>query len=212
MAHITPPPDSALPSPARLRRFVVFAAVTILVLIVVVVLPAEKAIDITGIGRLIGLTEMGQVKRELAEELATDSAFRAIGQRADSVTAAEEAAALKAFALDPKVARVDTTDVIVPPGEERAIRLRMNAKAWVIYSWSTDRGVVEDDTRGDSAGVSSWWYYRYHSGKPRSANNGALVAKFNGLHGWYWKNATDSAVTVRLVTRGVYSGIVGKTP
>jgi hypothetical protein len=56
------------------------------VLLVGVVLPAEYGVDPTGIGRVIGLTQMGQLKRMLAEEAAEDTA-------ADSVAAAAKAAA-----------------------------------------------------------------------------------------------------------------------
>src|SRR3546814_17950651 len=42
-----------------------------------VVLPSEYGIDPTGIGRVIGLTEMGAIKMQLAEEAAADAALDA---------------------------------------------------------------------------------------------------------------------------------------
>ena len=38
------------------------------------VLPAEYGIDPTGVGKLLRLTEMGQIKQQLAEEAAADAA------------------------------------------------------------------------------------------------------------------------------------------
>lgn len=69
------------PSPAVLRRASVVAAILAVAIAVMVVLPAEYGIDPTGIGRRIGLTQMGRLKQELAKEAIEDA-------RADSMAAA----------------------------------------------------------------------------------------------------------------------------
>ncbi|MGB1238747.1 MAG: transmembrane anchor protein [Pseudomonadales bacterium] len=61
-----------LPSAARLLRSTVLALATALALLFTVVLPAEYAIDVTGIGRLLGLTQMGEIKEQLATEAAAE--------------------------------------------------------------------------------------------------------------------------------------------
>ncbi len=43
-------------------------------LLVCVVLPAEYGIDPTGVGRVLGLTQMGEIKTRLAKEAAADAA------------------------------------------------------------------------------------------------------------------------------------------
>ncbi|WP_396215193.1 hypothetical protein [Gemmatimonas sp.] len=70
------------PSLASLRRASLVAVVIAAVLVVTAVLPAEYGVDPTGIGRRIGLTQMGRLKQELAKEAIEDA-------RADSVAAAE---------------------------------------------------------------------------------------------------------------------------
>jgi|TARA_R110001606_G_scaffold356702_1_gene508073 hypothetical protein len=50
------------------------AVVIAVALLISVVLPAEYAIDPTGAGRLLGLTEMGEIKTQLAEEAELDQA------------------------------------------------------------------------------------------------------------------------------------------
>jgi hypothetical protein len=37
-------------------------------------MPSEYGIDPTGVGRLLGLKQMGEIKTQLAEEAATDKA------------------------------------------------------------------------------------------------------------------------------------------
>jgi hypothetical protein len=44
------------------------------VLLLTVVLPAEYGIDPTGAGRVLGLTQMGEIKVRLAREAAEDAA------------------------------------------------------------------------------------------------------------------------------------------
>jgi hypothetical protein len=74
------PTRAELPSTGKLFRSTLVAAVVAAALLVTVVLPAEYAIDPTGAGRLLGLTEMGEIKQQLAEEAELD---REASQAAD---------------------------------------------------------------------------------------------------------------------------------
>jgi hypothetical protein len=76
-----PSPIPEGPSLASLRRASLVAVVIAAVLVVTAVLPAEYGVDPTGIGRRLGLTQMGRLKQELAKEAIEDA-------RADSVAAA----------------------------------------------------------------------------------------------------------------------------
>jgi len=69
------PAKADLPSTARLVRSSVIAGVSALAILVTVVLPSEYGIDPTGFGRLTGLTTMGQIKMQLAEEAAANEAL-----------------------------------------------------------------------------------------------------------------------------------------
>ncbi|ESZ11276.1 hypothetical protein NKH89_12140 [Mesorhizobium sp. M0923] len=66
------PSRADLPTSAQLKRSTLIAALTALTLLVTVVMPSEYAIDPTGAGRLLGLTEMGEIKTQLAAEAAAD--------------------------------------------------------------------------------------------------------------------------------------------
>jgi len=66
--------DAPKPDARTLMRSTLIAAAAALVLLVTVVLPAEYGIDPTRIGRVLGLTQMGEIKVRLAREAAADQA------------------------------------------------------------------------------------------------------------------------------------------
>lgn len=67
-------PAQELPSARALLRSTLIALVVAIVLLTTVVLPAEYGMDPTGIGRVLGLTQMGEIKVRLAREAAADAA------------------------------------------------------------------------------------------------------------------------------------------
>ena len=69
----TPKPSfEDLPTSAQLLRSTGIAIAAAAVILVTVVLPAEYNLDPTGIGGVLGLTEMGEIKAQLAEEAEAD--------------------------------------------------------------------------------------------------------------------------------------------
>lgn len=67
------PTHNELPSTRQLIRSTVIALFVAIALLVTVVAPAEYAIDPTGVGRLLGMTQMGELKATLAQEAAADA-------------------------------------------------------------------------------------------------------------------------------------------
>jgi hypothetical protein len=74
MFNTNVPTFNDLPTSAQLLRSTVLAMITAAVLLVTVVMPSEYAVDPTGVGRALGLTQMGEVKLQLAEEARADEA------------------------------------------------------------------------------------------------------------------------------------------
>ena len=66
------PTRSELPTTKQLLRSTLVAAVVAVALLFTTVLPAEYGIDPTGVGRMIGLTEMGKIKTQLEKEAEAD--------------------------------------------------------------------------------------------------------------------------------------------
>nr|WP_127807320.1 transmembrane anchor protein [Hydrogenophaga sp. NH-16] len=204
------PLRAELPSSKQLVRSTILAAISAVVLLVAVVLPAEYGIDPTGIGRVLRMTEMGDIKQQLAAEAAADAAAAAPVAPAQtagttlgvsSANAAQPAPAMVAAA--PKVVWRDEMPVILTPGEGTEIKLKMAEGAKVQYSWVVEGGAVNFDTHGDAPGKS----ISYEKGRGVASDEGVLEAAFTGNHGWYWRNRGEANVKVVLRTRGDYTDI-----
>lgn len=213
------PLRAELPSSKQLLRSTILAAIAALVLLIAVVLPAEYGIDPTGAGRALRLTEMGDIKQQLAAEAAADAAAAApaaqspaagtlgmaTASAAEPPARAAVAAAPKvpAQAAAPKIAWRDEMPVTLTPGEGTEIKLKMAEGAKAQYAWVVEGGAVNFDTHGDAPGKS----ISYEKGRGVSSDAGVLEAAFTGNHGWYWRNRGQSSVTVILRTRGDYTEI-----
>ena len=204
------PLRAELPSSKQLVRSTILAAISAVVLLVAVVLPAEYGIDPTGIGRVLRMTEMGNIKQQLAAEAAADAAAaapeapaQAAGTKlgVSSANAAQPAPAMVAAA--PMVVWRDEMPVTLTPGEGTEIKLKMAEGAKVQYSWVVEGGAVNFDTHGDAPGKS----ISYEKGRGVASDEGVLEAAFTGNHGWYWRNRGEANVKVVLRTRGDYTDI-----
>lgn len=209
MAEQIPQLD-ALPSIRTLIRSTMIAAVVAATLLVTIVLPAEYGIDPTGVGRLLGLTDMGEIKMSLENE----------AQRAPATTPAPCPPATSTAAADPRTvtpnpmvgsaapvaaAQDHVTHVSLKPGEAKEVKLSMREGAKVTFSWSTDTGVVNYDLHSDNPTKGT--YHGYGKGSGVRTHEGTLVAAFDGMHGWYWRNRTKEVVTITLKTNGDYQEI-----
>jgi hypothetical protein len=212
-----PPPQSELPDARELAGSTLVALAVAAVLLVIVVLPAEYAIDLTGLGRPLGLTRMGEIKVALRNEAAADLALReaaaAAAASASGASAPETAGSVAdGDRLDASNARavaapdVEEVQVTLDPGQERRFALDTEAGARVDFEWFTDWGAVAFEMNGAPPGVtgSATSYARADS---RAADEGVLTAAFAGIHGWTWRNGGKEAVTVTLRVKGDYKNL-----
>lgn len=208
-----PPTGTGAPSSRQLIRSTIIAAVVAGVLLVTCVLPAEYGVDPTGVGRVLGLTAMGEVKVAMAEEAAANAAALA---SADSVVAAAEAApeAASADVADTSESaanvvaeRSDTTLLTLEAGKGGEVKLQMAADARATFRWEITGGVVNYDMHGDSTNAPKDWFVSYRKGQGAAGDSGEMIAGFSGNHGWYWRNRGRAPVVVRLFTTGRYSAV-----
>lgn len=186
-----------LPTNGQLLRATAIAAAAATTILVAIVLPSEYAIDPTGVGRQLGLTQMGEIKAQLAEEAAADAAMGAAAPTAVKTAAAAAPAANAAQ-------RSDTTKVTLAPGQGAEIKATMAKDAKLAFTWSVEGGRVNFDTHADAPGVA---YHGYGKGKETTGETGELVAAFDGKHGWFWRNRSGAPVTITLRTKGAYTDI-----
>lgn len=205
------PSRAELPSSGQLIRSTLIAAVSAAVLLVTVVLPSEYGVDPTGIGRALGLTEMGEIKTRLAKEAAEDAAAAKAEQAAPTAPAAPvvvQPAAPAAQVVQPVAASKagawrDEMSFTLEPGQGTEIKMKMKESEKALYAWRVQGGVVNFDTHGDGSGRS----ISYEKGRAVASDEGELVAAFTGNHGWFWRNRGNANVTVVLQTGGAYSDI-----
>jgi hypothetical protein len=197
MSAPEPIPAPELPSARRLLRSTAIAAVVATAILFTIVLPAEYGIDPTGVGKMLGLKEMGDIKMALAME---EADHRAQDASAKSAAPTTEVAAPPA-ATPAATGKSDVTELTLLPSEGKEIKLVMTKDARVNYSWSTNRGAVNYDTHADAPTIK---YHGYSKGTGAKADSGVLVAAFDGHHGWFWRNRSPDTVVVTLRTNGDY--------
>lgn len=198
-----------LPTSSQLVRSTLLAVVSAGALLVAVVLPSEYGIDPTGVGRMFGLTEMGEIKMQLAAEAEADAAApTAPIQSAESSATLIPSAAAPAPAAETGAARNDQMELSLAPGEGAEIKVTANEGTQIAFDWSVSGGHVNYDTHGDGKpGAPRSFYHGYGKGKESTGERGTLVAAFAGSHGWFWRNRSGAPVTVTLRTEGGYTAI-----
>lgn len=196
------PTRAELPSSKQLLRSTIIAVIVATVLLVTVVLPSEYGIDPTRIGRVIGLTKMGEIKTQLAAEAERDRAADA-SQTAGGQTAAASTAPVR-VAKTAGAPKADELIVTLKPGEGAEIKMAMSKGAKARYEWTSAGGRVNHDTHGDGPGGAS---HSFSKGREVERDSGELTAPFDGNHGWFWRNRSESEVTVTLKVTGEYSSV-----
>ncbi len=207
MYNTNVPSRAELPTTRQLLRSTLIAAASAAVLLYTVVLPAEYGVDPTGIGKALGLTEMGEIKTRLAKEAAEDAAATVGAPPAAANPVASPGAVAPTAPPTAPVASGpnwrDEMSFTLTPGQGTEIKLKMKQGEKALYTWSVQGGVVNFDTHGDATGRS----ISYEKGRGVASDDGELIAAFTGNHGWFWRNQGQADVTVTLKTGGDYSDI-----
>src|SRR5215210_3414876 len=159
------PSRAELPTSGQLVRSTLIAAGVAAALLVTVILPAEYSIDPTGAGRALGLTEMGEIKKQLAEEAEADRLKdQGRSSTVPSMSATEQPAPERRSSLMGRLVaqlligpasaqqaagRTDETAVTLTPGQGAEVKVEMKRDAKTSYSWKVEGGVVNHDTHGE---------------------------------------------------------------
>lgn len=198
----------------------VTATVMAVIILVLIILPAEYKVDPTGFGKAAGLTQLADLSEaelEVAEPV--DSNVVKTQQQETAVPPAEQPVETSlGFALAPaqlptveqiKAARQtpdvrsDTIDIVIPAGKGLEYKLLIDAYVHLEYEWRTDGQPLYFDFHGEPEGDKSG-YYESFAITTATEMKGSLTAPFTGSHGWYWKNKSGTPVTVTLITKGDY--------
>ncbi len=191
MFNVQQPTEKDLPTSSQLLKSTIIAILVTFILLLIVIFPAEYGTDPTGVGNLLGLKEMGDIKMSLLDE--------AQNEPADEIN-------VPSSNIDHKDKIVVNNDVVehtLEPGQAIEIKLEMKRESLVQYEWKTSKGGLNYNLHGDGyKGTDNFMSYK--KGRMVSSDNGDLKAAFDGYHGWFWRNREDYPVTVRLETSGDY--------
>lgn len=155
------PTRAELPSSLKLMQSTLMAAIVALTLLITVVMPSEYAIDPTGIGRVLGLKQMGEIKTQLAEEAESDQQavvnIQAPVARPATVSTVPDNPPVIAQNSAPerdtpsvipsqetKAAGVQRNQMVITlkPNEAAEIKLDMRKDAQVSYQWTSSGPVT----------------------------------------------------------------------
>ncbi|MFK7856826.1 MAG: transmembrane anchor protein [Granulosicoccus sp.] len=201
MFNVKKPRLDELPSLALLRRSTLVAIIGGVLILVAVVLPAEYGIDPTGAGRILGLTEMGEIKQELHDEAEQDQQLHGNSQSLNLMNSVLGIFVSTAYAEE---GWKDTITFTLEPGEHAETKLVMQQGDQAKYIWKSMGGRINFDLHAHGDGQSE----TYEKGRGATEGEGSFIAPFKGEHGWFWRNRDKHDVTITLKINGEYLEII----
>lgn len=185
-----------VPNAGRLTSMVLLAMGLGSLLTVLVVLPAEYGVDVTGFGNLTGLTTISAPSEIVVETKAAAppeiAKVEAVPFREDTVTLEIGAFGESLGALEYKISLAVGETMIYSLRASKPIVFEFHG-----HTQPTDGTPIEvmDYVKGLA-----------------DQSNGTLTAPIDGIHGWYFANPEFEPVTVELKMAGFYRlepGIIG---
>lgn len=199
------------PTGKRLLLSVGLAVLLAALILIVAVLPAEYGIDPTGVGRVLGLTQMsGKASKS---RVAIDDVLAG----AEPVATATPPATGEPLPLpnsavhqaQPQPAKSEVLTIELPADAETEIKAVLPKGKMILYSWKVDHDSIYVDFHGhDPAWEDKTAFVRYEEKDGSAGANGSLVAPFTGEHGWYFLNTNGFPVLLTLSIQGYYDKLV----
>jgi hypothetical protein len=179
----TPTPPA--PSGAALFKATLVAIAIAAIVLVTTILPAEYGIDPLGTGAALGLGNLFGVEQVPA---------------GPATIVADESGPVHPQLYE---YRTDARTLTIGPKEGIEFKYELDKGATILYAWKAD-SFVDFDFHTEPEGLPPDASESFEKGNA-SQKRGAYTAPYDGIHGWYWENTTDRAVTVTLTSAGFYS-------
>jgi len=194
MLNTHKPSENDLPSSSQLLRSTIIALLVAVALLICIIIPAEYGMDPTGVGELMGLKKMGEIKASLEQEALNEN------QNFDEYVSPNDEIRERFETIK---ANRDVMEFVIAPDDAIEIKLEMREGSIIKYKWETKSGGLNYNLHGDGY-KGSQKSTTYKKGRMTSSDNGEFKAEFDGYHGWFWRNRNTEAVTVILETDGQY--------
>jgi len=188
MFYTHKPSEKDLPTSSQLLKSTMVAVCVGCALLILFVLPAEYGNDPTGVGELLGLKKMGEIKIRLKQDFLKEN----VGARDELMVESETGKENQ-----------DVMEFVIAPDEAIEIKLEMKKGSIAKYNWTTKNGGLNYNLHGDGH-KGSQKSISYKKGRMTSSDSGEFKSEFDGYHGWFWRNRNNESVTVTLETIGDY--------
>lgn len=210
MTHPDSPTPIPPPSGNQLIKSVLGTIVAAIILLVLIVLPAEYGIDITGFGRLTGLNDLAAPAANtitIRDVTGGNETLREvqIPDAGDPTPLPNPAV----FQDEAQVVKTETLRIEIPAGGETEVKTKLQEGKVVIYEWRVEGGDVYVDYHGHDPSFGPDFFVRYQEiQEGATQSQGSLVAPFAGEHGWFWLNYNEQPVVITLTVTGFYDEVV----
>lgn len=196
------------PSKSKLLKSTGLTIAGALIVLLLVVLPAEYGIDPTGFGESIGLTALNEptVTIQIRDVIGGNEALREVEIPDFGVPTPLPNPAV--FQDEAKAPKTRTMQIPIPADGQTEIKTKLTEGKVIVYSWEVDRGDIYVDYHGHNPTFGNNFFVRYKEQQEGSGNKGSLTAPFSGEHGWYWLNYNEFDVVVTLTVTGYFDEII----
>ena len=171
------------------------------VLLVTTILPAEYGVDLSGMGRVLGLTAMGEKKMAAARSVGEANAATLPAPVTAKAAPPDQYSTISSLPL-----RNDDIELKLAPKGEIEYKALLAEGEFMLFTWDAGGAELKFDFHGEPAAGPAGAFLSFHKGTA-SKSGGSLKAPFTGTHGWYWKNTSDRDVVIKLRASGFYSAI-----
>ena len=188
-------------APGNPMRATLYSLAIAAVLLVTTILPAEYGVDLSGVGRVLGLTAMGEKKMAAARSVGEANAATLPAPVTAKAALPDQYSTISSLPL-----RNDDIEVKLAPKGQIEYKALLAEGEFMVFTWDAGGAEVKFDFHGEPVAGPAGAFLSFHKGAA-SKSGGSLRAPFTGTHGWYWKNTSDRDVVIKLRASGFYSAI-----
>jgi hypothetical protein len=102
--------------------------------------------------------------------------------------------------------RRDSLTVTIAPIKRIEVKLEMKKGQKADFEWRTDGAEVSYNLHAEVPSDPSIRAHVYSRGAS-TGEKGSVVAVFDGVHGWAWRNTSDKPVTVTVKASGQFAAL-----
>ena len=223
-------------SAKQLVMSTILAAVVAGGILVTLVLPSEYAIDVTGVGELLGLQRMGEIKQSLAQDALKakqQSLLEAATAKVAGSQSVKQSQVLIENNAEQIVAPKITKKAVAEIANKEAPQKVLQAETTKIANQVTQRYTIKSNDSLELKVVMeqgkelryNWQveggtlnfdnhgdrpgvkYFNYSKGRNVKSDGGKITAEFAGNHGWFWRNRSTGTVILTITFSGDYTEV-----